>query len=296
MRIIAKEETLPRGVYTGCIGSVLSSDNARFSVAIRTVQIDHHTQEAVYGTGGGVVWDSQAKAEYAECRDKAEVLFEARPPFRLMETIRWQREGGYFLLEEHVERLAESAEYFDIPFQHAELRRRLTECERELTDEAHTVRAHLSENGRIDVETEVLHCPLSSETWRVALANHPTDERDCFLYHKTTNRRVYDLARASFPECDDVILRNSKGEITEATRANVVLRKEGRLLTPPASSGLLPGVFRRHLLQSGQVKEAVLYPEDIARADAVFLVNSLRGWIKARMVEASPARVAGLQE
>jgi para-aminobenzoate synthetase/4-amino-4-deoxychorismate lyase len=123
----------------------------------------------------------------------------------------------------------------------------------------------------------------------VALARHPVDERDRFLYHKTTNRDVYDAARAQFPECDDVILWNSRGEITEATRANVVVRKGGRLLTPPVHSGLLAGVFRGHLLQSGQVEEAVLYRQDIARADAVFLVNSVRGWITARMVEASPS-------
>jgi para-aminobenzoate synthetase/4-amino-4-deoxychorismate lyase len=134
------------------------------------------------------------------------------------------------------------------------------------------------------METETLHSPLSSETWRVALARHPVDERDRFLYHKTTNRTVYDAARAHFARCDDVILWNSRGEITETTRANVVLRKGGRLLTPPVRSGLLAGVFRRHLLQSGQVEEAVLYREDIAQADAVFLTNSVRGWITAEVI------------
>jgi para-aminobenzoate synthetase/4-amino-4-deoxychorismate lyase len=283
MRIIAEEETAPRGVYTGCIGYV-SPDKARFSVAIRTVQIDRQTGEAVYGTGGGIVWDSEAGAEYAECRAKAQVLFDARPPFRLFETIRWNHGSGYFLLEEHVERLADSAAHFDIPFREVEFRRRLAECERQLGKEDCIVRSFLSEDGRVDMETETLHSPLSSETWRVALARRPVDERDHFLYHKTTNRTVYDAARADVPACDDVILWNSRGEITEATRANVVLRKGGRLLTPPIQSGLLRGVFRRHLLGSGQVEEAVLYREDIAQADAVFLTNSVRGWIAVDIV------------
>ena len=296
MRIIAEEETAPRGVYTGCIGCVMSPDNARFSVAIRTVQIDHHTEEAVYGTGGGIVWDSKAGAEYAECRAKAQVLNDARPPFRLLETIRWNRDSGYFLLDEHLERLSDSAAYFDTPFESAEVRRLLTECERQLTEEDCIVRVLLAADGRLNIETETLHSPLSSETWRVALARHSVDERNRFLYHKTTNREVYEAARSDFPESEDVILWNSRGEITEATRANVVVRKGGRLLTPPVRSGLLPGVFRRYLLQSGQVEEAVLYREDIARADAVFLVNSVRGWITAELVAAAPTRRTDLQE
>lgn len=283
MRIIAEEETTPRGAYTGCIGYV-SPDKVRFSVAIRTVQIDGQTGEAVYGTGGGIVWDSEAAAEYAECRAKAQVLFDTRPPFRLFETIRWSHGSGHFLLEEHVARLADSAAYFDIPFQEVEFRRRLTECERQMSEEDRLVRAYLSEDGRIDIETETLRSPFSSETWRVALARRPVDERDRFLYHKTTTRDVYDAARADGPACDDVILWNSRGEITEATRANVVLRKGVRLLTPPIRSGLLAGVFRGHLLGSGQVEEAVLYREDIAQADAVFLTNSVRGWIAAEIV------------
>jgi para-aminobenzoate synthetase/4-amino-4-deoxychorismate lyase len=295
MRIIAEEEMSPRGVYTGCIGYVSSPTDARFSVAIRTVQIDHRTQQAVYGTGGGIVWDSEAAAEYAECRAKAQVLFDSRPPFRLFETIRWQRDGGFFLLEEHIERLKDSAAYFGIPFREDELRQRLSDCERLATDEQCMVRTSLSEDGGMDIETEALLGPLSSENWRVALARQPVDERDRFLHHKTTNRQRYDRARADFPECDDVILWNSRSEITEATRANVVVRKGGLLLTPPVRSGLLAGVFRGSLLQSGQVKEAVLHPEDLARADAVFLVNSLRGWIAAEVVEAAPKRTTDLQ-
>ena len=120
------------------------------------------------------------------------------------------------------------------------------------------------------------------------MAKRPVDERDRFLYHKTTNRSAYDAARRDFPDCDDVILWNSRGEITETTRANVVLRKNGRFVTPPVHSGLLSGVFRCALIRSGQVEEAVLKAEELAHADAVFLVNSVRGWIKTEIIHNSP--------
>lgn len=283
MHIITEEEIAPRGIYTGCIGYLSPSDTARFSVAIRTIQIDHQTGRAIYGTGGGIVWDSDAAAEYAECRAKSQVLFESRPPFSLVETIRWERGTGYFLLKEHLERLRDSAEYFDIPFEENEIKRLLMENEKPLPEDRVIVRILLAESGKWTIYTEKLQTPLSSERWRVALAKHPINVQDRFLYHKTTNRIIYDNARGDCPGCDDVILWNTRGEITESTRANVVLRREGRMLTPPVSSGLLAGVFRRHLLQNGEVAEAILRSEDLAQADAVYLINSVRGWITAKI-------------
>jgi para-aminobenzoate synthetase / 4-amino-4-deoxychorismate lyase len=284
MQIIAEEESAPRGIYTGCIGYFSPPDTARFSVAIRTIQIDHRTAKAIYGTGGGIVWDSAAAAEYAECRAKTQVLFESYPSFSLIETIRWERDSGYFLLEEHLLRLRDSAAYFAILFKVKEINTLLTDCAEHLKHESAIVCLLLNENGQRSVNAKKLNTALSSETWRVALAKRPVNERNRFLYHKTTNRAIYDDARLDFPDCDDVILWNTRGEITEATRANIVVRKNGKFLTPLVSSGLLDGVFRRHLLASGQVEEAALYREDLAAAEAVYLINSVRGWITAEIV------------
>ena len=121
------------------------------------------------------------------------------------------------------------------------------------------------------------------DSWRVALASEPVDSRDAFLFHKTTRRVVYDAAREAHPAADDVILWNERGELTESCFANLVLEIGGERVTPPVECGLLAGVFRQELLEAGVVREGVLHREDLAKADAVWLVNSVRGWIRAEL-------------
>jgi len=111
------------------------------------------------------------------------------------------------------------------------------------------------------------------------------DADDVFLYHKTTHRTVYEQARAGRPDCDDGLLWNQGGELTETTTANVVLSLDGRLVTPPVASGLLAGVLRAELLGAGVVQEQVLTVDDLARCQAIYLVNSLRGWREAVWID-----------
>jgi para-aminobenzoate synthetase/4-amino-4-deoxychorismate lyase len=106
-----------------------------------------------------------------------------------------------------------------------------------------------------------------------------------FLRHKTTRREIYEIASRERPDADDVLLWNRRGELTESTRANLVLRIGGEMLTPAAASGLLPGTLRAELLARGQLREAILTKEDLQRAEAVFLINSVRGWMPAIVVE-----------
>ena len=107
------------------------------------------------------------------------------------------------------------------------------------------------------------------------------DPADPTLFHKTTRRARYDAALAARPDRDDVILCNTLGEVTESCRANLVVRLDGRLLTPAANCGLLPGTYRARLLARGVVAEARLTPADLQRAEAVWLVNALRLWTRA---------------
>jgi para-aminobenzoate synthetase/4-amino-4-deoxychorismate lyase len=117
------------------------------------------------------------------------------------------------------------------------------------------------------------------------LAKEAVDSDDVFLYHKTTHRAVYQQARAGRPDCDDVLLCNQRGELTETTTANVVLSLGGRLVTPPVKSGLLAGVLRAELLESGAIHEQVVTLDDLARCQAIHLVNSLRGWREAIWID-----------
>ncbi|MFN0317942.1 MAG: chorismate-binding protein, partial [Burkholderiales bacterium] len=114
-QIIAELETTPRGVYTGCVGYLAPGGRARFNVAIRTAVADRDSNRTEYGLGSGIVWDSTSSAEYAECLLKARIVTDAPPPFELLETLLWEPGDGYFLLQEHLRRLRDSAQYLDVP-------------------------------------------------------------------------------------------------------------------------------------------------------------------------------------
>ena len=124
---------------------------------------------------------------------------------------------------------------------------------------------------------------------RLGLARKAVDAQDLFLYHKTTHRAVYEQARASRPECDDVLLWNARGELTEATTANLVVSLGDRLLTPPVESGLLAGVLRAELIETGGVRQQTLTVDDLAGCQAIYLVSSLRGWREAVWIDRAAA-------
>jgi len=307
MELLADLESCPRGVYTGAIGYVAPGGHARFSVAIRTAWIteaDPPGAEAgarvEYGTGGGVVWDSVPRRELAETRTKALVLTralgaqEAAP--RLLETLLWRPGKGYFLYARHLARLTESASYFDFAIDAEDVALRLEAAERELLAAGSgpaRVRLLLDQHGSVEILSEPFE--PSQRPWRLALAAVPVDERDPLLFHKTTRRTVYERARSGAPEADDVLLWNRSGELTESTVANLVLELDGALVTPNARCGLLPGTLRSELLEQGTVSEERLVVEDLLRADRIWLVNSLRGWIPASLLdrEAVESRAAG---
>ncbi len=284
-QIIRELETTPRGVYTGAIGVVAPHRRAQFNVAIRTLVYDRAEQQMEYGVGSGVVWDSDPHSEYEECLAKAQVLLRRAPEFELLETLLWRPRGGYFLLEQHLQRLLRSADYFGFSVDAGAVRAKLLEAAQGFTASLrYRVRVRVNRRGEACVE----YAPLSHapHPWRVALAAEPVNPRDVFLYHKTTHRAVYEQARAAHPNCDDVILWNTRGEITESTIANVAVRLDGRLYTPPVACGLLAGVYRERLLKRGWLRERVIRVDELARAEAIYLINSVRGRVRAQLIRA----------
>jgi len=284
MRIIAELETRPRGIYTGAIGYVAPRGDARFSVAIRTMCADLSKHTVEYGIGSGIVWDSRAQGEYDECLLKARVLLAPSPPFELLETMRLERHKGIFLRRRHVRRLCASARYFGFAVDATEIRRRLTEIERAYRSAPQRVRLLLSRRGDVRIEVFPLSDEAARTPWRIALATHPVDEQNRFLYHKTTNRSVYDHALAEAPACDDVILWNSRREIAEATRANVVAKLNGIWVTPPVSCGLLAGTYRADLLSRKKIIEQRITTDELLHAEQVCLINSVHKWIAVTWV------------
>jgi para-aminobenzoate synthetase/4-amino-4-deoxychorismate lyase len=292
MEIIAELETEPRGIYTGCIGYLSPERRAQFNVAIRSVYIDMTAGRAEYGTGGGIVWDSVDAQEYDECHTKALVLFTERASFSLLETLLWRPGKGYFLFDRHLQRLLASGYYFGIPVNIARVVDHLSNAAAQFTPKRHRVRLLVTEDGAISVEAKPLGQP-AGRLWRIAVAKRPVNIENRFLYHKTTHREPYETARADFPEHDDVLLWNSHGEITESTIANVVVRLNGELITPPLECGLLPGTYRAHLLESGLIRESIITLEQLKDAETIYLVNSVRRWIPATVdFEPSPRYAA----
>lgn len=283
-RVIARVESGPRGVYTGCAGWMAPGRRAEFNVAIRTVHIDRRSNLASFGTGGGIVWDSTPAAEFDEGRTKALVLVDDAAPFDLIETCLWSPRRGVHRLALHRERLIRSAGYFNIPLDDAAVWESVASSARTWPPVPHRVRLLVNETGNPRIEAVPFDCRARRRPWRIAVSARPVDSSDRFLRHKTTRRETYDAALAAHPGFDDVILRNERGEITESCRANIVARIDGRWLTPAATCGLLRGVMRESLLRRGILHEAILAADALARADRVLLINSLRGWIPATIV------------
>jgi len=284
MKIIASIEDSPRGVYTGCIGYLTPDRQSQFNVAIRTVVIDKETGSAEYGVGGGIVWDSKSAEEYTECLTKSLILTFRRPEFQLLETMLWRPQSGYFLLEDHLKRLLDSATFFGYSISILQIRRLLEMRANRLSKETHKIRLLLDKQGQVIIEASVIPEEKTGRSLIVGLARKPVHSQDVFLYHKTTNRQVYDEAKSENADWDDVILWNERGEITESTVANVVLQFGEALVTPPIESGLLGGAYRNHLLNNGEIEEGIIKIDDLRRCQALFLINSVRKWQRTEIV------------
>jgi para-aminobenzoate synthetase/4-amino-4-deoxychorismate lyase len=282
MQLLAELEEQPRGVYTGAIG-FFSQQRTVFNVAIRTLELD--AESGKMGVGSGIVIDSDAALEFGECVLKAEFLtgsanrFSER--FSLLETMLW--DGGYPLLELHLDRLMDSADYFGFECERHVVRAALAEYACAFVGaERRRVRLLVDSGGRMNIGDELLVKSESGDpnTVRACVSPKRTDAKDPMLYHKTTHRPLYAEAfkEAVNKGFDDVLFMNCAGEITEGAISNVFIEKAGRWLTPPVECGLLAGVYRRHLLEMlTGAEERVLYAEDLRRADAVYLCNAVRG-------------------
>jgi len=154
-----------------------------------------------------------------------------------------------------------------------------------LPPQPHKLRLLSDRNGTISVEAEPLALTPNPAPMRVRLARQPVDSDNPFLYHKTTRRIIYDRARADIDSCDEVLLYNRRGELTEACNFNVVVQIDGKLWTPPVDNGLLAGTFRGDLLVRGEIEERVIRVEELPGCEKLFLINSVRRWREAVLVE-----------
>ncbi len=276
MDIIAGVECSPRRVYTGTIGFVDPGGRAQFNVAIRTLLVNTSTRDAEYGIGGGIVADSDPEDEWNESRIKSRVLSAMPPSFDLLETLLWMPEAGYLLLGRHLKRLLQSADYFGFEVDVLHVRDSLERHAADLARAPHRVRLLCSRRGAVAIDARPHD--VNQGYGAVALAAEPIDRANPFLYHKTTNRAVYEEAVAARPGYADVVLFNDRGEVTESTIANIAVDIGGELLTPPIECGLLPGTLRAHLIDERRVRERPITIEELSLASTCYLLNSVRGF------------------
>jgi para-aminobenzoate synthetase/4-amino-4-deoxychorismate lyase len=292
MQHIHRLEQAPRGVYCGAIGYISPHQEAVFNVGIRTIVLEEKEGaiQGEMGVGSGIVWDSDADAEFAECQLKAQFLTNPtltnlmEPPFKLIEAIAF--ENDFHFLDQHFSRLQASAQYFRIPFQPNDLKLRLDALRGGLKpEERYKIRVLLGQQGKLEVEAQP-YTDFSAGINRVKVSEKRVDAQNPFYHHKTTRRAMYEseYQQALAEGFREVIFENEQGFITEGSRTNIFIEKDGIWRTPPLDSGALAGVYRQHLLDTlPHVEEQALRLQDLLDADAVYCCNVLRGLEKMEL-------------
>ncbi len=308
MEIIAELEPTARGIYTGAIGwfdppqGGAAPDGAQpapgdfcLSVPIRTLALQaprDGVRRGEMGVGAGIVFDSDAGEEFAECQLKARFLTGLAQQFELFETMYATRAGGCRHRDRHLARLAASAAYFGFAFDpHAAAVALNRACAALAPDTPCRLRLSLDPGGALDVRAAALGA--LTEPVGVLLADHPTRSDDLFLRHKSSVRARYDAAwqDAEAQGGFDTLFFNERGELTEGGRSTVFVRCDGRWLTPPLGCGLLPGVMRGVLLAdpAWDAREHIVTRAMLLGAEQIVLCNALRGPLRAALTPAARA-------
>lgn len=287
MHYIHALEDGARGAYTGSLGFLAPDGSGWWNVAIRTLQLDTSTNLGRLDVGGGIVAESSAHDEWAEIGIKRRFLAEHVAPFEIWETFASTAQSA--ALDAHVKRAIATADAFDIPIDAPAIARHVRKfCS--TAREPALVRLRIDAQGALRLSVDALRdSPLPV---RVCLAQRRVQSTDVLLRYKTAWRPAHDAAwsLAQELECFDALLRNERGEITEGSRTNLFIERDGMLLTPPVPSGLLAGILRQSLLDSGRARENVLFEEDLAAAEAMYVGNDARGLLPAVLVKV-PLRV-----
>ncbi|MBU0580314.1 MAG: aminodeoxychorismate synthase component I, partial [Candidatus Margulisbacteria bacterium] len=274
IKIIRRLEKEERKVYTGAIG-YLSPQETVFNVAIRTIIIDKKGAGEM-GIGGGITYSSSEGDEYGEALLKGKFLSDAKLPEALIETMLYEK-GALFLDKLHLERLEKSIRYLnfkaDVTKIKIKLKRKLKTLEKNIK---YKVRMLVYRNGIVNIDCAELN--TEKPVNRVMISKKRINSQDKYLYHKTTNRELYNTEHnlALKNGFADVIFINERGEIAEGAISNVILEIKGRKYTPSLAAGLLPGVYREYLLKSGEVSEKIIKIKDLREADAIYLCNSVK--------------------
>ncbi len=281
MAAITRAESHPRGVYCGSVGFLTPQRRGWWNVAIRTMQLDRRNACARFDAGGGIVADSLADDEWHEVVLKSRFLDAAIEPFSFWETFA-NRDAS--TMERHLERLAATARTFSIPFSMQAARAALGSTQADGIAPA-LLRLRLGLDGTLRTASEPL--APTPEPVDVCIADARLNSGDPMLAFKSSWRPAHASAalQASATACFDAILLNERGEVVEGARTNVFARIGGRLVTPPLRAGALPGILRSRIVTEQGADEIPMTRDDLRRAEEIFVGNSARGLLRARLRE-----------
>ena len=288
MELICELETSPRGVYTGCIGGFFADGDTEFNVAIRTLDLRPDSGIATYGTGCGVVWDSDPLAEYRESLLKTALLSHEEPEMQLIETMRVEQ-GRILHPEQHLARITQAAAELGVELDAASLQSQLTS---DVSDDGSPQKARLTCTVSGETDLTISPLPATPEPMTFRVDTEPTSSTHPELRYKTTRRNIYAQARNRHPDVQETLLMNERGECMEFCIGNLVIEINGERWTPSPESGFLSGTARARLLEAG-VQEKVLRIEDLEAADAIYLTNAVRGEVRMEWIKAEGATPSG---
>ena len=306
LEVIDDLEEEPREIYTGAVGRIKPSGATCFNVAIRTAWSSTARGDSRFGSGCGIVWDSDPTEEFEELKTKARILRQPDPQFHLFETMGIVN-GEIPRLSRHLCRLANSAQYWSFDFDNEAAERYLEDVVKQVVNghendvqsaSTFRLRLQLDRHGALShrveaIELSPMESPQSKEALHadefpvveLTLVRTAISAEDTFLTHKTSRREAYDRAVKEVPVGCEPLMFNTLGNVTESAIANIVYQMNGELFTPPLTDGLLPGVLRDELLDKGVINERTLPVVDLKSVEAFWLINSLRGWRKAILAE-----------
>jgi len=284
MSIINKIEKEPRGIYTGSIGFI-HKKKIIFNVAIRTLIINKKTFRGEIGLGSGIVWDSDAEQEFQETILKSRFLTKQESEFELFETMLLEN-GKILLLEDHLNRLKSSASFFLFRYDDLKINKQIQKAVSKY-DQYTKQKVKLLINKWGEVKTNVSPISAPPEIIKVIISKNRIKTANKYQYFKTTNRKIYDKENQFFSRRGffDVIYFNERSELAEGAITNIFLKLGDTYFTPPVTSGILPGVYRKiKLKRDSSVKEKILYFEDLMSAEEIILTNALKGEIKVNFL------------
>lgn len=280
MQIIKDLEKDMRGIYTGAIG-LIKKDEIIFNVAIRTITLNTLNGKGELGIGSGIVWDSSSEKEYEETILKSAFLTDPLNYFEIIETMKVE-EGKIFLLDEHLRRLNESADYFMFLFDIDKIKASIQERIEHLDiEKKYMMRISLTKCGKI--KSFISNFPVSHDEIKIIISSNRINTKNPFQYYKTTNRKLYNEEHNYFSARNyfDVIFFNENDELAEGAVSNIFIKRQNVWYTPPLSSGILAGIYRAYFIKNNDsVYEKVLYKNDLLNADEILLTNSVRGEVR----------------